>query len=143
MVLIDKALLPAMATLAKNESLGLLSRGLAFFGVDEYHVLKTKPLSLSWLVKATYSVPVGVMAHFLLDLPAHDSISYLRPFYDGIMPEWFLYKHMRLSLPFYGVILVTNYNIIWFIFSVAFSVLALYCMRYMKKRHMLLKWYQK
>jgi hypothetical protein len=141
--LLDKALLPAVAALAKDKRLGLFSQGLTFFGVDEYYVIKAKRLSLGWLVKATYSVLVGVLSHFLLDLPTHSSISYLRPFYDGMMPEWFLYEHVRLDLPFYSVVQVTNYNILWFIFSLVFSVLALYCMRYMKKHHLLLKWYRK
>jgi len=142
-VLLDKKMIPAAASLAKNRRLGLLSQGLAFFDVDEYYVLKTKTLSLHWLVKATYSVLVGVLSHFLLDLPTHSSITYLRPFYDGVMPEWFLYGHMRFNLPFYSVVCVANYNIIWLIFPVAFTVLTLYCMQYMKKHYLLLKWHAK
>jgi hypothetical protein len=138
----DKALLPLVAFFAKEKRLGAISQILSFFGVDEYYVLRRKRISLAWLAKATYSVLIGILSHFLLDLPTHGWISYLRPLFEGEMPQWFVHEYFKLTIPFYNVVEVTNYNILWFVFSVGFGILTLYCMRFMKKHHLLLRWYQ-
>lgn len=141
-IIFDKVLLPLAASLAKEEHLGMISQLLAFFGIDEYKVLIRKDISLKWLVKATYSVLLGIFSHFLLDLPTHGCIPYLRPFYDGQMPAWFLYECFKLEIPLYRTVEVRNYDVLWFIFSIGFGILALYCMRYVKKHKLLQKWYQ-
>jgi hypothetical protein len=138
----DKALLPLAALFAGEKRLGVISQTLSFFGVDEYSVLRRKSISLTWLAKATYSVLIGVLSHFLLDLPTHGWIAYLRPFYEGEMPRWFVHEYFKITIPFYNVVKVTNYNILWFAFSVGFGILTLYYMRFMKKHHLLLRWYQ-
>jgi len=140
-ILFDKALLPATSTLARSTRFGLLSKCLAFFGVDEYHVLKSKKISLEWFVKATYSVLIGVLSHFLLDLPTHGQIPYLSPFYSGVMPDWFFHEYAKLNIPFYDTINMANWHLLWFFFSVVFAGLALYNMRYIRKNQLLLKWY--
>ena len=127
-VLFDRVLLPLAAFFAKETRLGMISRLLSFFGIDDYHVLSKKRISIKWGVKATYSVLLGIFSHFLLDLPTHSWIPYLRPFYEGEMPEWFLHEYS-----FFGMAKATNFNLLWFIFSVGFGILALYCMRHMKK----------
>ncbi len=141
-VLLDKALLPMIALLAKKRQFGIFSRLLAYFSFNDLYVLRKKKITSRWFVKATYSVVVGIFTHFLLDLPTHGWIPYLRPFYNGVMPEWFLQEYFKLEVPLYKAVEVTNYNILWFLFSVLFGAIALYCMRYIKKHSLLHKWYR-
>ena len=140
-VLLDKVLLPSASFFARNNRLGLFSRCLSFFGVDEWHVLKTKKMNTRWLVKASYSFIVGVLSQFLLDLPSHDQITYLEPFYRAEMPTWFLHEYARLELPLFGIEEVTIYNLLWLVFTVVFGVIALYQLRYIKKHKLMAKWY--
>jgi len=140
-ILFDKALLPAMSTLARSTRFGLLSKWFAFFGVDGYQVLKRKEISFEWFVKATYSVLIGVLSHFLLDLPTHGQIPYLSPFYGGVMPDWFLHEFVKLNVPFHNTINVANWHLLWLFFSVAFAGFALHNMRHIRKNQLLLKWY--
>ena len=141
-VLFDKVLLPATSYFANGNHLGVFSKCLAFFGVDEWYILKRKRFTARWLVKASYSVILGILIHFLLDLPTHSQITYLLPFYDAEMPAWFLQEYIMLSLPFYGVVEVTNYNLLWLLFTVVFGVLGLYQLRYIKKHKLMAKWYE-
>ena len=115
-ILSDRVLLPLVAFLAKETHLGMISQLLSFFGIDDYHVLRKKRISIKWVVKATYSVLLGIFSHFLLDLPTHGCIPYLRPFYEAEMPEWFLHEYS-----FFGIAEVTNFNLLWFIFSIGFD----------------------
>jgi hypothetical protein len=141
-VLFDKVLLPAASFLASNNRLGKISRCLAFFGVDEWYILKKKKINTGWLVKASYSIILGILSHFLLDLPTHYQITYLLPFYEAEMPSWFLQECGRLGLPFYGVVGMTNYDLLWLLFTVVFGVLALYQLRYIKKHKLMAKWHE-
>jgi len=141
-ILFDKFLSPAASFLASNNHLGLISRCLAFFGVDEWHLQKRKKLSVQWLVKALYSIVLGILIHFLLDLPTHGQITYLLPFYEAEMPPWFLIEYTKLNLPIYGVWEATNYNLLWFLFTVVFGLLTLYQLRYIKKHKLMAKWHQ-
>jgi hypothetical protein len=84
---------------------------------------------------------LGILIHFLLDLPTHGEITYLLPFYDAEMPAWFLQGYGSLNLPFYGVVEVTNYNLLWLLFTLVFGVFALYQLRYIKKHKLMAKWY--
>ena len=67
-ILFDRVLLPITAYISSESRLGMISYLLAFFGFDDFGVTKKK-LSLVWLLKATFSVLVGILSHFLLDLP--------------------------------------------------------------------------
>jgi hypothetical protein len=140
-LLLDKVLLPLASFFARNNRLGPFSRCLSFFGVDEWHILKTKKMDARWLVKASYSFVVGVLSHFLLDLPSHDQITYLEPFYSAVMPTWFLREYARLELPLFGFEEVTIYNLLWLVFTVVFGIVALYQLRYIKKHKLMAKWY--
>jgi len=141
-ILFDKNLLPAASFLASNNHLGLVSRCLAFFGVDEWHVLKNKKLSARWLVKAIYSIILGILTHFLLDLPTHSQITYLLPFYEAEMPPWFSFEYTKINLPLFGVWEATNYNLLWFLFTVVCGLLTLYQLRYIKKHKLVAKWHK-
>jgi len=135
-LLFSKVLLPTVATSTANGQFGIISKCLAYFGVDDLQYLKKQKVSFDWLVKATYSVLIGIFSHFLLDLPSHGLIPYLRPFYDGMMPQWFLQEHFKIELPFRQLEL-TNYNILWLLLSVILGIATLYCMRYIKKHRLL------
>jgi len=141
-VLFDKFLSPAASFIASNNRLGLVSKRLKFFGVDEWHVLKNKKLSARWFVRAFYSIILGILTHFLLDLPTHSQMTYLLPFYEAEMPQWFLIEYTKINLPLFVVWEVTNYNLLWFFFTVVFGVLALYQLRYIKKHRLMAKWSQ-
>lgn len=141
-ILFDKVLLPLVAFLATRRQLSIISPCLAFLSVDDLHILRKKKISPRWFVKATYSVLIGILTHFLLDLPTHGWFPYLRPFYNGKMPEWFLHEYFKLEIPLFRVVEVTSYNILWFLFSIIFGIIALYSMRYIKKHHLLHRWYK-
>ena len=141
-ILLKEVLFPAVARLAGTGRASLLTGLLTFLGVDQYETLKAKDFSLRWLVKATYSVLTGILSHFLLDLPTHHWIPYLSPFYKGEMPGWFLHKYGELNLPFYGTVGLTNYNLLWILFSIGFGTLALHNIWQIKKDRLLMKWYR-
>ena len=140
-ILLSRVLLPIIAYVSSEGRFGMLSRLLAFFGFDDYGIVKKKRLSLRWLIKATFSVLIGIFSHFLLDLPTHGCVPYLMPFFHWSMPNWFLIEYYRFQFPFFGVFHVTNYNILWISFSIVFSIITLYILRYMKKNRLLSKWY--
>ena len=142
-IFFDTVLLPSLAFLAAKRQLGAISRFLAYFGVDDLDILREKKYSIKWIVKATYSVLIGIFTHFLLDLPTHAWVPYLRPFYNCVMPEWFLQEYFFIEVPLFRSIKVTNYNILWFLSSMLFGIIALYYLRYIKKHHLLQRWYKK
>ncbi|MDQ1278999.1 MAG: hypothetical protein QG670_259 [Thermoproteota archaeon] len=136
-VIFNKALLPALASLILKRPDWPLNNWFAFLVVDEYRAQKKMKLSANWLKKATYSVFIGVFSHFLLDLPTHSQIPYLSPFYYGIMPKWFLEGGSDLKIPFYGNFRVTvNCNLLWITFSIGLAILALYNLRYIAKQRL-------
>ena len=106
-------------------------------GFHQEYSKNKENFSLRWLVKATYSVLAGILSHFLLDLPTHRWIPYLSPFYDGEMPGWFLHKYGELNLPFYGTLGLTNYNLLWILFSIGFGMLALHSICQIRKNQLL------
>jgi hypothetical protein len=141
LILFNRVLLPIMAYISSEGRFGIISNLLAFFGFDDFGVVKKKKISLIWLLKATFSVLIGIFSHFLLDLPTHGYIPYLKPFYCGSMPDWFFIEYNRFEIPIYGVFELTNYNILWISFSVILGILAMYNLRYIKKNRLLSKWY--
>ena len=66
-ILFDRALLPLAAFFAGETRLGMISQLLSFFGIDDYHVLRKKRISIRWLVKATYSVLLGIFTDRSID----------------------------------------------------------------------------
>ena len=141
-VLLKKALFPKLAELAREGQATLLSRWMTSLSFDQKYSKNKQKFSLLWLVKATYSVLAGILSHFLLDLPTHRWIPYLSPFYKGEMPEWFLHKYGELNLLFYGTLGLTNYNLLWILFSIGFGILALHNIWQIKKDRLLMKWYR-
>ena len=139
-ILLKNWLFPAVAHLVKKEKDSLFSRWLTFLGFDPYYFKSSRGFSPQWLVKATYSVLTGIFTHFLLDLPTHSWIPYLSPFYNGQMPEWFLHRHGELEIPFYRVVELTNYNLLWFLFSIVLGILALHNVWYMQSHSLLMRW---
>jgi len=141
-ILLDRVVFPVAAYLAGGNRLGLVSRCLAYFGVDEWYLQKRKKLTARWLVVTSYSVVLGVLTHFLLDLPTHRRITYLLPFYEAEMSAWFLTEYATLNLPLLGAWEVTHYNLLWLLFTVALGPLTLLELRYIKKHGLMLKWNQ-
>ncbi|MEM2144302.1 MAG: DUF4184 family protein, partial [Candidatus Jordarchaeaceae archaeon] len=141
-VILDKVLFPTASFLASKNRLSLISNCLSYFGVDEWHLQRNKELSVKWFVKTSSSIIIGVLSHFMLDLPTHGQITYLQPFYTAEMPAWFLIEYSKLNLPLLGEWEVTNYNLLWLLFSFMFALLALYQLRYIKKHKLLIKWQQ-
>jgi hypothetical protein len=141
-ILFDNVLAPRIAVVARRNHRIVVARFLRYFGMDALAVLQSKRVTLHWLIKATYSVLIGILSHFLLDLPTHHWISYLRPFFDGPMPLWFLQSYGFVNIPVFGMFAVTRARVLQWVFSVGFGLVALYCLRYMKKHRLLEKWYQ-
>lgn len=140
-VLFDKILAPWIAFVARSSHTNVGARLLRYCGMDAFHVLKAKRLTPRWLIRAMYSTIIGILSHFLLDLPTHHWMSYLRPFVDGPMPSWFLYSYGSLNIPLYGIVAVTRARVLQWVFSVGFGLVALYCLRYIKQHQLLNKWY--
>lgn len=140
-ILFDKILAPLIALAARSNHRNVFARFLRYCGMDAFAVLKSKRFTPRWLISGTYSTIIGILSHFLLDLPTHHWISYLRPFFDGPMPSWFLQSYGYVNIPFFGMFAVTRARVLQWIFSVGFGLVALYCLRYMKKHQLLEKLY--
>jgi hypothetical protein len=141
-LLCDKFLAPRIASTARSSHRNLIARILRYFGMDALGVLVSKRVTLHWRIRATYSAFIGVLSHFLLDLPTHRWITYLRPFFDGPMPDWFLHFYGFVDIPLYGVFAVTRTRVLQWVFSIVFGVITLFCLRYMKTHQLLKKWYR-
>lgn len=136
-ILFDKIFAPRIAGAANSNQRTVFVRLLCYCGVDAFAVLKSKRFTPRWLVRATYSTVIGILSHFLLDLPTHHWISYLRPFFDGPMPSWFLQSYGFVNTPVFGMVAVTRARVLQWVFSVGFGLVALYGLRYMKKHQLL------
>jgi len=141
-ILLKKALFPMLFELARERQATLLSRWMGSLGFHQKYSKNKENFSLRWLVKATYSVLAGILSHFLLDLPTHRWTPYLSPFYNGEMPGWFLHRYGELNLPFYGTLGLTNYNLLWILFSIGFGILALHNICQIRKNQLLIKWHR-
>ncbi len=138
----DKVFAPRITIFASRNQSSVVTRLLCYFGMDGLGVLKSKHVTSHWLTQATYSVLIGILSHFLLDLPTHRWITYLRPFFDGPMPDWFLHFYGFVNIPLYGEITVTRTRVLQWILSIVLGVITLYYLRYMKTHQLLDKWYQ-
>lgn len=141
-ILFDVVLAPRLASMAQRRHQGMIGDILAYFGLETWEVLASKRFTTRWLIRATYSAGIGIMSHFLLDLPTHDWFSYLRPFVDGPMPPWFLYAYGVINVPLFGSFAVTRARILWWMFTIGLGIMTLYCLRYMNTQHLPVKWYQ-
>ncbi|MCW4040701.1 MAG: DUF4184 family protein [Candidatus Bathyarchaeota archaeon] len=82
-LLFDNVLAPRIAVVASRNHKSVVGRFPRYFGMDALAVLQSKRVTPHWLIRALYSVFIGILSHFLLDLPTHRWITYLRPFFDG------------------------------------------------------------
>lgn len=135
-ILVNTQLAGCIASAAHRPSPKWITQLLRYCGMETWGVLACKRFTARWLVKAIYSTFIGILSHFMLDLPTHDWSSYLRPFFEGPMPSWFLYSYGFIDVPLYGLFAVTRARILWWIFTIGLGVVALYCLRYMKNQQL-------
>jgi len=134
---------PFIANLAKRDN--VIYKPIKYFGVDEWENLKKKKYNKRYFIVASYSAFIGGLTHLLLDLPAHENIEL---FFPIILqnPDFLLY-----SIVDFGPITIgsmqfernlTVYQLIWTIETIITFVIALYLLRYIKKRKLISKWYK-
>ena len=140
-ILFNTLLAPHLAAIAQRPHQGKIGQMLNYCGVETWNVLASKRFTAQWFARATYSAVIGILSHFLLDLPTHDWCSYLRPFLDGPMPSWFRYSYGFVNIPFFGSLAISRARILWWGFTIGLGVATVYCLRYMKKQRMPTKWY--
>jgi membrane-bound metal-dependent hydrolase YbcI (DUF457 family) len=135
---------PFFANIANNNS--IFSKPLKYFGIDGWDNLKKKKFNRKYFIVASYSAFIGGLTHLLLDLPAHENVEIFFPFVFQ-NPEFLLY-----SIKDFGTITIgqtqiernlTVYGLIWIIETLITLVIALYLLRYIKKRDLISKWYNK
>lgn len=116
-----------------------------YLGIDKWNLLKSKQFNRSFYLRASISAFLGGLTHLLLDLPAHEYIELFYPFIILKMPDF-----MLTSLAYYGTVaigtrkvhlLLTVYNLIWFLETMIFAVPTLYSLRYIAKKGLLEQWY--
>jgi hypothetical protein len=119
---------------------------LRYYGVDQWNYLKKKKYSKMSCLIISYSALIGGITHILLDFPSHKYITILFPWFVGLNFEIFQYSIINYGIitvgPFTFEANLTIYNLLWFIETVAFFVLSLYLLRYIKKHNLMEKWYK-
>jgi len=134
---------PFIAKIAKKDN--RIYKPLKFYGLDEWEYLKKKNFNKNFFIVAVYSAFIGGLTHLLLDLPAHE---YIQIFFPLVLqsPDFILYSIINYGIINIGPIQfeadLTVYQLIWFIETVIMFVIALYLLRYIKKRHLISKWYE-
>lgn len=133
---------PFVAKIAKREN--VIYRPLKYYGIDEWDNLRRKTYNKRYFIVATYSALIGGLTHLLLDLPAHE---YVELFFPIIFqnPDILLYSIVDFGPINIGSIQIdrnlTVYGLIWISETIIMFVLALYLLRYIKKRNLINKWY--
>jgi len=135
---------PFFAQVAKRK--GLFSKSFTYFGLDEWDNLKKKEFNKKFFIIATYSAFIGGLTHLLLDLPAHENIEMFFPIIIP-SPDFLLYSIIDFGPVTIGQRQIernlTVYGVIWIIETLITFVIALYLLRYIKKRDLISKWYNK
>lgn len=135
---------PFIADIAKRGN--RIYKPLKFYGLDDWDNFKKKKFNKKYFVVASYSTLIGGLTHLLLDLPAHE---YSLMFFPLVMqnPDFLLYSIIDFGIINIGPIQIhadlTVYQLIWFIESMITLVIALYLLRYIKKKNLITKWYSK
>lgn len=141
-ILFDRYIGPYFAKIAKKES--AIYKPLKFFGVDDWDVLKKKPFNKRFYIIAFYSALLGGLTHILLDLPSHEYIELLYPWFLLQSPDFLL-----IPLIDYGTIIIgqrqfeavlTVYQLIWFIEDIILLVISLSFLRYINKKNLVKEW---
>lgn len=133
---------PFAAKLAKKEG---IYKPWNYFGIDQWDYLKEKKYNKRFFIVATYSALIGGLTHILLDLPSH---KYVELFFPIIFqnPEFLLYSIIDFGPITVGSMQIernlTVYQLIWTIETLVGFVMALYLLRYIKKRNLIRKWYE-
>ncbi|MFX0003928.1 MAG: DUF4184 family protein [Candidatus Hodarchaeota archaeon] len=134
---------PFIANIAKRDN--RIYKPLKFYGLDDWDYFKKKRFDKSFFVVACYSAFIGGLTHLLLDLPAHE---YIQIFFPLVVqsPDFILYSIINYGTISIGPIQfeadLTVYQLIWFIETIITLILALYLLRYIKKRNLISKWYE-
>ncbi|MFX0039980.1 MAG: DUF4184 family protein [Promethearchaeota archaeon] len=142
-ILFSRYIGPFIANIAKKNN--KIYKPLKFYGLDEWDYFKKKKFDKSFFVVASYSAFIGGLTHLLLDLPAHE---YIQIFFPLIVqsPDFILYSIVNYGTISIGPIQfeadLTVYQLIWFIETIITLILALYLLRYIKKRNLISKWYE-
>ena len=142
-ILFCKNIGPFLANIAKRDN--LIYKPLKYFGVDEWDNLQKKKYNKRYFIVAYYSALIGGLTHLLLDLPSH---KYVELFFPIIFlnPDFFLYSIVDFGPITIGSMQIernlTVYQLIWTIETIIFFILALYLLRYIKKRNLISKWYK-
>lgn len=120
---------------------------LRYFGIDQWKYLKNKEFNKKFWLTAIYSALIGGMTHILLDWPSHEYVQLLYPWLVAPSPGFLLYSIVDYGTITIGSFLIeanlTVYNLLWSIESIIALVISLYYLRYIKKRDLIRKWYEK
>ena len=123
---------------------GFFSKPLNYFGIDGWDNLKKKKFNKRFFIVASYSALIGGLTHLLLDLPAHENIEMFFPIILQ-SPDILLYSIIDFGPIAIGQTQIernlTVYGLIWIIETLITLVIALYLLRYVKKRDLISKWY--
>ena len=142
-ILFCKNIGPFLANIAKRDN--LIYKPLKYFGVDEWDNLQKKKYNKRYFIVAYYSALIGGLTHLLLDLPSH---KYVELFFPIIFlnPDFLIYSIVDFGPITIGPMQIernlTVYQLIWTIETIIFFILALYLLRYIKKRNLISKWYK-
>jgi hypothetical protein len=134
---------PLIAKLAKKDN--IVYKPLKYFGVDDWDNLSKKKYNRKYFRVASYSAVIGGLTHILLDLPSH---KYIELFFPIIFqnPDILLYSIVDFGTitigPFQIERNLTVYQLIWTIETIIFFIIALYLLRFIKKRNLISKWYK-
>lgn len=134
---------PWCATLANK---GSIFKPMRYFGIDDWSYLKNKTIDGKFFLIATYSAILGGLTHLLLDLPAHGTIELFYPWILLNSPGFLLYSIIDLGAIVIGPLVfnlnLTVYSLIWMLESIIGLIIALYLLRWIKKRDLLKLWYE-
>jgi hypothetical protein len=142
-ILFSHHIAPYLSKVANKEH--ILYAPLRYFGIDKWHYLKQKKINKQFYYVASYSALIGGLTHLLLDLPAHQTIELFFPFIFKAPDFMFtpLAYHGSFTIGSRTVHMVlTVYNLIWFLETVLFIFPTLYALRYIAKKDLIEKWYQ-
>lgn len=142
-IIFCRIICPFLANIAKRDN--LIYKPLKYFGIDEWDNLQKKKYNKRYFIVAYYSALIGGLTHLVLDLPSH---KYVELFFPIIFlnPEFLLYSIVDFGPITIGSMQIernlTVYQLIWTIETIIFFILALYLLRYIKKRNLISKWYK-
>jgi hypothetical protein len=143
-ILFSQYIAPYISNIAKKD-IWILAP-LKYFGIDKWDQLRSKKINRKFYLIASYSALIGGLTHVLLDLPAHEYIELFFPFIILKAPNF-----MAIPLAYHGTITIgsrtiplvlTVYNLIWFLETTILIFPSLYSLRYIAKNNLLEKWYQ-